>query len=142
MEAEAARLLEEAQRRLDFATVALNHAGSALLQIENEILNKVRQALALEVRTLERTGEGSELIAAKIADLRSLTPHETNTRIHQRFTISSLVKSVLDDDTRPVFDIPVNILRGEGDSFNYDRRRAEILDQAEDESVAAPLEAA
>src|ERR1019366_6233003 len=98
----------------------------------------------LEYSQLERDGAPPEVLAAKITELRSATPHEMQVRIHQRFTPSAQVRELLALDEPAVngmrIDTPGDVLRGEVGGAAYEKLRAQILAEAEDESP--PLQAA
>lgn len=77
------------------------------------------------------------LIAAKLKELRTMTPPDTCVRIDQRFTISPQVALVLKNFALDDMNTPVNHLRGESAGADYERMRARILAQAAAEEAAA-----
>jgi hypothetical protein len=138
---EAQAAFETAEMRMNNAQRALAAAESSLLAIENRILTRWRDQRAREYRQLQLNGAPDEVLAAKLAELRLMCPPNTCVRLHQRFTLSALVREVLDEHPDVLqIDTPVSELRGET-SGGYEKRRAEILAAAEAESTQ-PLEAA
>ena len=130
----------DAELRMNSAQRALAAAESSLLAIENRILNRVRDQLAREYRQLQLEGASDEVLAARLAELRVLCPPATAIRIHQAFTLSALVREVLDEQPDVLhLHTPVNQLRGET-AGGYEKRRAAILAAAEETN--SPLEAA
>jgi hypothetical protein len=137
-----------AQEKLDAAALAHSSADNelktqeaVLLAAENKILDRWRQLRALELMELQRNDADAELIAGKLAELRTLCPSENSVRIHQRFVLSALVRDVLDRPDELLLDVPVDQLRGEGAGYAYEQARAAILAQAE-AAHHQPLEAA
>jgi hypothetical protein len=139
-ESEANSKLATARYQLATAKIEFNNAAADLLAAENRILNRWRHQRALEILELQRIDAAPELIAEKLAELRVLTPPDTCVRLDQRFTVSALVDSLL-HDRRDAINVRVDELRGEIDTGTYEKRRAEVLAQAENDSVS-PLEVA
>jgi hypothetical protein len=134
--------LQAVRGRHFIAQTALTNAEAALLDVENRIINRHRESLALQFKEAERNGASQNELAAIRAQLRAATPHEMQVRLNQRFTVSSLVREVLDDGddgTGLRLDVPGPVLRGEVGP-DYDQVRAAILAEAERESP--PLAAA
>jgi hypothetical protein len=132
--------LESANSNHIIAETHLKNAEAALLAAENAILYTHRDRLAREFKEMERNGADPDVLAAKRSELRAITPPETAVRIHQRFTVSSLVREVLDEPTVGGYDLntPVHILSGIPATAEYERLRAQILAEAD----TSPLEAA
>jgi hypothetical protein len=127
-----------AQEKLDAAAMAhsraayeLQGAEVVLLAAENKVLDRWRQVRALEIMKLQRDDADAELIEAKLAELRAMCPSENSVRIHQRFTLSALVRDVLYRPDELLLDVPGDQLRGEGAGYAYEVKRTEILAQAE-----------
>jgi hypothetical protein len=124
-----------AELLMNSAQRALAAAESSLLTQENRILNRVRDQLAREYRQLQLEGASDEVLAARLAELRVLCPPATAVRINQAFTLSALVREVLDEQPEALhLHTPVSALRGETSS-GYERRRAAILAAAEEETT-------
>ncbi len=142
--AKTEQMLDAVRGRHMGAQAELASAEAQKLVLENKIINRWRDLRALEYRQLERDDAPPEVLAAKIAELRGATPHEMQVRIHQRFTVSALVRELLAQDDPAANGLRINtpgpILRGEVGGAAYEKIRARILAEAEDES--SPLEAA
>jgi hypothetical protein len=129
----------DAELRMNSAQRALAAAESSLLAIENRILNRWRDQCARDIRWLQEIGAPEDEIATRLAELKLMCPDDTQVRITQRFTLSLVVRDLLDRTGDVRLDVPVNVLRGEG-SGGYEQKRAAILAAAEETN--SPLEVA
>ena len=139
---EAARdAFNAAEMRMNDASRAVSAAMAALLTVENGILTRWRDQQARTIRQLQLDGAPDEVVTPKIVELKLMCPPDTEVRLHQRFTLSALVREVL-DETPDALRIHTSIAELRGDQHvGYEKRRAQILAQAEAESNS-PLEAA
>jgi hypothetical protein len=139
---EAQAACDGAEARMNSAQIALNAAAATLLAQENRILTRWRDSLARTIRQAQTEGWPDEIVAPLLADLRLMCPPDTVVRLHQRFTLSAIVREVLDEQPHELhLHTPVDQLRGEVGGAAYEKKRAQILAEFETESPS-PLEAA
>jgi hypothetical protein len=135
---EAQVAFASAEAAMNSSQAALSAAQTALLSLENRVLNSWRNQLARTIRQLQLEG-ADEAMAEKLAELRVMCPPESCVRINQRFSLSALVREVLDENPAELhLHTPVNELRGTEGGWAYEAKRAEILaaaTQAEPEAA-------
>src|SRR5580658_7217170 len=93
----ATAALDRSEIRMNDAARAMSAAQAALLFVENQILSRWRNSLARTIRQGQSEGWPDEIVAPLIADLKLMCPPDTAVRLHQRFTLSALVRDLLDE---------------------------------------------